>query len=217
MTRRVIVAACALMASGAGYFGMVSGLNGLAAQQPSGVEIPAPNSWVAFTADITGTSVPGTAGVSGKYYRSSDGSQRTDTYKPGEPGRRIIDIKNVAQEKYYAWDTRQWTVQPMQLGPNGYRPTRARTERLTRESEPWEGLEVYRFLLDGGSQVLMAPALNFFRVVEIKPSGRRIQYSNIVLTEPDPTLFEPPAGAQVTELSGPGGIIVKPNPRRPRR
>lgn len=75
-----------------------------------------------------------------------------------------------------------------------------------------DGIDVYLYLdLDSGGNVhLQAPALNMLDLVNQSVTGRREEVYNIVLREPDPSLFRPPLDAAVEPLSGTRGIRLVP-------
>jgi hypothetical protein len=66
-----------------------------------------------------------------------------------------------------------------------------------------EGLEAWVNSTQGGSLLLLAPDLNFYPIVSTNISGSRRVLSNIRIKELPASLFEPPAGANVTFVNKP--------------
>ncbi|HWP99059.1 MAG TPA: hypothetical protein VNK92_01190 [Vicinamibacterales bacterium] len=169
--------------------------------------IPQPPDWVAFEAEVEYLTVPGKPAIPGRLYRARDGSRRVET---GDPV-TVVSIHNIPRVTYFVYSAREgWTARPMILPPEGWRPRqyRADSRSLSKEREPYLGFEVYRLVSADGTIELRAPALNFEPLVrQSARDGTRIVLKNIRLVEPDPSLFEPPAGASVRYLSEPGGIV----------
>lgn len=174
-------------------------------------EIPSPDYWVAFAAELL-REIPGrTDGVAGKYYRASDGSSREETWPRDNPSRTIIEIRNISTSSYYLkLPSGQWEKHPMHLPGRGWNPTKMRigTHGLASAPVVMDTVSVYRLV---GSDVITfrAPALNFFPVVTVNPAtGTRQRYFNFEQGEPDPMLFFPPPEAEVVESSEPMGIVT---------
>jgi hypothetical protein len=181
-----------------------------AAQQTSapGADVPAPAHWVAFTASAE--RVSSTSKLRGEFYRTSDGSTRSQ-WRRSDNALRSVNILNVAQGTYYEFGRNgEWCSHPMRLGPNGYHPPKMRTTNanLTPLNETVEGFAVYR--LSGPSPVIetVAPELNFFPIVLTNAlGGSQQRYFDIKIGEPAAELFLPPAAASVTAHINLMGIV----------
>jgi hypothetical protein len=111
---------------------------------------------------------------------------------------------------------------PNGLPSNGWKPLRVRANSsglspyqyklALRRGEDGSlasttGFSTYQFVNDSGNQWLLVPELNLFPVVkQWVQTGRREAVSNIVIREPDPLLFLPPADATIDHKTTPRGI-----------
>jgi len=184
------------------------------------VELPQPQGWVPFSADVQ-VSQPGQPLVVGHFYRSSDGSTRLET-GPGDE-RVVVSIRNIKRVTFFVKNPKgEWISRPMKMRPGVYMPGRMKATtaglfnypfRLAlREGESGSlradsGMKAYQYINPSGNVSLLAPELNFFAVLQVTLDGRSEQYSQIKMGEPDASLFEPPPGVQVTARSEPGGIV----------
>lgn len=159
-----------------------------------------PDSWVPFSADFR-VFGPGVGPSTGRFYRSSDGSTRSETRALAD---LAIGIVNVAARRFYSYSRGSgWVSQPLELSPEGMRPrTLPESPFLERVPEPWEGLEVWRLQDASGAVRLIAPALNAFTVRREGGMGPSFEFTNIAIGEPD-VAFVPPASATVRESDEP--------------
>lgn len=167
--------------------------------------IPQPQGWVAFVSDLR-IVTPGQPEASGRFYRRSDGSTRSDIARPNGV---TVMINNVATQLHYkSVSAGEWQSQPMVLPPTGYVPTLARADnpQLVLQPELMEGLEVYK--ASSGKDVSYRTAeLNMFAIRIERSNGGLIQHRNIKLIEPDGALFTPPKGDSTKHVDKPGGIV----------
>ena len=166
--------------------------------------------WLPFRADLS-ILKPGGEMVDGKFFRSSDGSERMETWAHGDPSRKVIFIKNVLQETWYKYSpVTLWESGPMQLR-SGYRPPRVALENAPRSQMTFGGRPLHEVRTTGGDNIAFAdPALNMFVVVRQNlSSGYRETYSNIQQEEIQSDLFVPPPGADVIETTKVGGIVAQ--------
>jgi hypothetical protein len=189
-------------------------------------EIPQPQQWVPFSAELVIT-FPGRPSHSGRVFRASDGSVRLESGPARDNTVRVISIQNVTRGVFYLNGPRgenRWTESPLQTPTRGWRPLRrlSGTEGLTRypykvalgagmdgSLQASDGFDAYQYIGPSrASMALQLPALNFYDVVRQSfVSGRREVLSNIVIGEPDGTLFEPPPGAPLVRAEAPAGIV----------
>lgn len=168
--------------------------------------ISAPSDWVAFQSTYE-NSTPGDARkVVGRMFRASNGSTRRET-GPSLDDIRVISIQNVAEEKAYVLMNGTWYSHPMRLPPQGFRPQTWREDKAKKSELTADSLDLYVYTDVRGSSYLMAPALNFFRVVSQRIDGSRQVHANIRLGEPEAAYFSPPQGAAVTACPEPAGIV----------
>ncbi len=163
-------------------------------------EIPQPSGWVAFAADFT-TTEPGRPDLLGHYYRGADGSFRVEQ-QTNDRAMRYVAISNVSAATAYLFHSprgQTWVKRPMLLPPTGFKPLRRRNtmRRLTVHMERVHGFDTYRYVDPTGSVQLQVPALNFFSLLTVKPSGKREVYDNVKIGDQPLELFQPPAGAQI--------------------
>jgi hypothetical protein len=182
---------------------------------PTIQDVPSPDSWVGFDADET-TTMPGhPETVYGRFNQGADGSTRHETGpRLGEP--RIIDIKNITLSRLFVFanvgEGSKWYSYPMILPPNGVKPQKmrqadAKPVTLPLPNNPFQLLTVTS---NRGDVQFVAPALNFFPILEQQASGHRRERTNVVVRAQDPSLFEPPTGAAVVECPQPAGIVSRP-------
>jgi hypothetical protein len=184
--------------------------------QPTPEVIEGPTEWVAFQAMVR-VSHPGAPVIQGRYFRSASGSERLET-GPSLSDVRVVSISNVAQGVAYHGRPRlnQWTRVPGAPVPGARPPLAYRTSKWTlhpyrlalRKGQDGtlnahEGFTAYSVRHESGGTSMKVPDLNFFDAVRQRPDGRYEIYSEIERTEPDAQLFEPPAGAIVTESEVP--------------
>jgi hypothetical protein len=162
-----------------------------------GPEIPQPDGWVPFEADVEIT-LPGAKLVLGKFHRASDGSSRQEAWGD-DPSERTIDIVNSERGELYRFSKRRgWRSKPTQAPPVRLR------YRIGRYTSPYadrvEGYVVYLQTGPSGDAFLVAPDLNFMPLVTQDVStGKRIVYKNIKKGEPARALFLPPPGVEVAK------------------
>jgi hypothetical protein len=170
-----------------------------------------PKAWIPFSADMAVTFQDGSL-QRGRYYRSSDGSQRWNIRELKTAGRDQAEILNEAANAYYASvGQNRWTRHPLrihQTRPIGLLDT---TKGLT--SYPYRldlqiggtgslsassGFSAYLVTMSTGNVRLMVPELNLFPVVQ-QVLGHYVKvYSNIVTGDISSDVFDPPVGAEVT-------------------
>lgn len=171
-----------------------------------------PSEWVAFQATVR-ISHPGSPVVHGRFYRSSNGSDRLET-GPAPGDIRVVSITNVPQRLRYIGHPgrNEWTRFAVNFPNDGKPPVAYLTAAWSRHPyrlallkgqsgalDATEGLNAFSVKLNSGSLVFKVPELNFFEVVNQRPDGRHQIYFDIEFVEPDWTLFEPPPGAVVNE------------------
>jgi hypothetical protein len=192
---------------------------GLARQQPGQAAIPLeqPSTWVPFTADVLHLE-DGRRSV-GRFYRSSDGSARTDLLDDyGDRRIRQTEISNFRLRVFYrnlgrevwltgplpysdrAFKPRPWSSRAVGLFPYPFRLALLKDQDGSLQAS--EGLEAWIFSNEYGATRLMVPALNFFPVFHSRVTGLRRVYSNIeFVSDVDASIFEPPAGAPLEHVS----------------
>ncbi|MEW5982688.1 MAG: hypothetical protein AB1806_09995 [Acidobacteriota bacterium] len=175
-----------------------------------------PLQWVSFSADVRTVVADGSETV-GRFYRAADGSTRFEATHGDET--QII-INNFSQGTHYRLFRSPavggtWTRQPLALPPGGVRPPMPKNEERPPDALPEQvsGHWVVRKVERNGAIRLIAPSLNGFALVEDVPGSRRTEYTQVEIGDPDPRLFEPPAGEPVKVLSTPGGIRFTPRQR----
>jgi hypothetical protein len=172
--------------------------------------IPTPDTWVPFTAKLTMRTTSGET-VFGRVYRASDGSSRSDT-GPSPDHMTVIAIKNVPRSTFYMWSRGEWTEQPLQLPPGGWKPQSFPARAVTPLVEKVEGFDVVRGDTEN-STTLFAPQLNLYPIVTIIkecPSALpecSNRLSEIRIEEPPAELFVPPTDVSVRSVDQPGGIV----------
>jgi hypothetical protein len=172
--------------------------------------IPIPDKWVPFSAKLTTRTTSGKT-YAGRFYRSTDGSTRSET-GPSPDQITVIAIKNIPQALFYLWQRGQWTQQPMQLPPSGWNPQSFPVRAVTPVAEKVEGFDVVQGD-SANSTTLFAPQLNLFPIVLINkecpasPPECGERYSDIHIGEQPAELFLPPTDVALRVLEEPGGII----------
>jgi hypothetical protein len=175
--------------------------------------IDAPTAWVAFTADYV-KGYPGKDEVLGRFFRTSNGSDRLESGPPDDPS-RVVFIHNIARGVYYtkriAADGHVfWISGPMALPPDGWKPMQMTEEKGVRVQlhATIEG----RTVIQTGTRgivSLLAPSLNYHPMVRRDiATGYHELFRNVKLEEPAEALFEPPPGAEVRQTDKVGGIEV---------
>jgi hypothetical protein len=201
---------------------VASGMNAtLAKETPSqhasdAAEISQPDGWVPFEADLQQTDQTGKVTLTGKFYRSADGSERLES---GDGVHTVISIKNIPLETMFVYGANldnpqpdsgwMWRSYRMELPPKGWHPLRYRENAyVTRSPQKLEGMQLYELSNpDKGNRFLMAPDLNFFRVVEDFPSADiKRSYTNIKKGDQPAHLFMPPPGVEVQPRNKVAGI-----------
>jgi hypothetical protein len=196
------------------------------------LDLPGPSQWIPFTAVVTITVSGDDLRVVGRFFRASDGSTRIETKPAEHEGDPLVSINNVSEATSYRGRGNKWTAAPMDIAPGEWRPRKFRAGapflsvyryklRLGRGEgdvpidgalTASSGLDAYQMLNGSGTVMLLVPSLNFFPVVRQTLAGRREVYSEISQTEPDPSLFKPPLGVIVTQLSESRGIVRMERP-----
>ena len=202
--------------------GLVAGMNATLAkgsQRPDvadAAEIRQPSGWVPFEADFQQTDQAGKVTLTGKYYRAADGSER---FENGDGVHTIITIKNIPLETMFVYGANpvnpqqdsgwMWRSYRMELPKRGWQPLRYRVNTyVTKSDQRLEGMDLYELSVPSqGNRFLMAPELNFFRVVEDFPSAdiKRF-YRNVKKGSPLGQLFLPPPGVDVQPRNKVAGI-----------
>jgi len=190
-----------------------------ASAYPSTDLLPQPAGWVPFSADAE-LIQPGGQKYHGRFLRASDGSTRF-TLTPDRSAVPHITIRNVTQVRYYIGANGQWITGPMDLPPGGYKPHKYRasmkglspyadklalTKGGDRSLRAAKGLDAFRYVTRTGTVWLLAPALNYYPVLKVFLDGRRLEFSEIEIGEPDRSQFVPPAGAVLTLSDSVAGI-----------
>lgn len=187
------------------------------ASQRQYVEQPA--AWVPFSADIRRVNAMTGAVSVGKFYRSSEGSTRSDT-GPSLDRIDTIGIKNIRLVAFYLWsDKTGWRQQPMTIPPDGWAPGKiVFNEHMTRVPERIDGLELIKHDAPPYT-VFRAPQLNMFELVKLlpcqfeSPTPCGTWFANVQIGEQPPELFEVPASQPVVQNPQPGGIVLRKAPR----
>lgn len=183
-----------------------------------------PGQWVPFSAKTTRVFNPGNV-FTGTFYRSSDGSTRSETgLQTGEID--TIFIKNMAEKLSYFWQPRSgWESHPMELPWGKYihpRPDGAFSDRLIVEQI--DGMDLIAMPAQGPSGLVtyLAPQLNYFEAKILhacanpEATGCGFWMSDISIGEQPPELFRPPDGVQLVRRSEPGGIVRGSKALRPK-
>ena len=137
-----------------------------------------------------------------------------------EDDRAVRNIKNILQNTYYhyTWADGQWYSHPMKLPPDGFTPGRRLQSHYVALPEQIQGFDVYRRITSSGMVEYAAPALNFLVLVSQHTTGSapRLEFTNIVLGEPERTVFTPPPGALIEASPEVSGIVhLLPGDPRP--
>src|SRR3954470_635508 len=174
-----------------------------------------PGPWVAFEANFVRTE-PGQRKVVGWFHRAGDGSTREESNIDG-PAKPVVLIMNVARRLQYRLENGTWHSFPIYLSPNGWRPEQ--TDHDPRKYQPArsiEKIEVFRFVNPAGLVLFVAPSLNDFPLKTERPNGGREEFSNVIVREQPPGLFEPPPDANIVVHSdGASGAIWYPAGENP--
>ena len=181
-----------------------------------------PANWIPFSADLVRVHASSGRTYVGRFYRSADGSTRSETGRPGLPV-DTIGIKNISERKLYLWSRGldRWTAQPMLLPSEEWRPTpRRKKSGIDIGLEPIAGFQVMRSR-KGVRDIFEAPYLNLFPLVVIEPCTGSvgpacgIWHTNVVVGEQPSQYFRTPEGAYIEELDEPGGIISREPSSKP--
>lgn len=204
-------------------FGALYVSDRLSAQQSTPAKareyVEQPETWTPFSADLRRVNAMNGAVHVGRFYRSSDGSTRSET-GPSLEQINSIGIKNIGDVAFYSWNDKfGWMQQPMTLPPEGWQPGRiVFNERMTRVQERLGDLELIRHD-QSPYTVYRAPMLNMFDVIKLLPcqfestSACGTWLSNIRIGEQSSELFAPPSSASIQQNPEPGGI--RPHEARP--
>jgi hypothetical protein len=169
--------------------------------------VEAPSAWVPFAANVTITK-PGSSPVVGRYYRSSNGSNRLQT-GPSESDVRVIHISNNVEglgylynrDGWISWKLERVPLQPTHFFRNhewsDYPFKLALKNGESGSLTSTEGFKAHLVVGQGISK-LRVPELNLFAVVRQRIDGRHESYTKVEMAEPDDALFSPPVGAHVT-------------------
>ncbi|MGE0123564.1 MAG: hypothetical protein AB7U25_11550 [Vicinamibacterales bacterium] len=179
-----------------------------------------PSEWVPFSAHIRRVNAADGFVSVGRFYRSSNGSTRSDT-GPSLDQIDTIGIKNIDRVAFYLWSIKLgWSQQPMSLPPDGWTPGLiVFNDAMTRVPERVEGFELIRHDAPPFT-VFRAPQLNMFDVMRLIPCQFNTAlmcgtwFSNFVVGEQPAELFAPPEGQPIAYNPQPGGIVPH-QPRRP--
>jgi hypothetical protein len=180
----------------------------IAQMAPGGIQqsmrVPSPPAFVAFTAELRITH-PTRPAALGRYVQDEHGCTRRETVNTD--GSLIVTINNFEAARTYSLMRGSWTSQEIRLIPG--LPRRPRTMRVDRPATPVEGFDTYLSSVTVKSsrgdyirEATVAPALNFFEVVQTLPNGDTISAQNIRLGAPDHAEFLPPPGAAIGERPG---------------
>ena len=177
-----------------------------------GQRIPAPTTFVAFSADLK-IARANRPEAFGRHLQDEHGCMRRETVFPD--GSPMIAITNYETKKMYRLGRSGWTVQPMRIteGPSALPGHRPRTMSVIKKVDPIEGFEVWTSSIkvvsptgDSVREMLVIPALNFFEPV-LKLGSETITAHNIRVGPIDHAEFLPPATVSPTELQEPGGFL----------
>ncbi len=181
--------------------------------------IEGPASWQPFAADIV-KRTPGHAEheVFGKFFRSADGSTRTEWFGPkGTPmaGYRLVTIHNYTQlKKYVQGADGAWSSLAMKPGTTLklHREMTAHPGRLFAETSA-EGMVAYRMETGPHNFAVRVPELNFFKIA-VETPGLTMRYFNVKRGEQDRALFEPDAQATIRRATD-DRDLARPSPGPP--
>jgi hypothetical protein len=162
--------------------------------------VPAPATWQPFDARID-QSTPGFPDMVGTFYRSSDGSERYDQAL-ADGTKHLVTVMSVATGWQYACNISSNMCMRMQAeSPRRIGLRRVTMPGLVSTDQQIEGFALYEYTDLNGRKSLQAPSLNFAELVIDDPAtGTHRTLSHIALREPDPSLFQPPAGAQIQDM-----------------
>jgi hypothetical protein len=189
--------------------------------------IEQPSGWVAFSADFEHREKTGRV-INGRYYRGSDGSYRREGI--GADGRTKVSIVNLTRRIYYrggADPDSVWQSGPYEAPEVRFKPQVWFKEMVGLSQYPYklallkgqdgsltalEGLDAWIYTNYAGTMRLVVPALNFHAVVNSPVQGMREVYSNIVIGNVDPALFEAPPNRRVQWTGRPFDQAEQPRP-----
>jgi hypothetical protein len=166
--------------------------------------------WVAFEATFVRVE-PGERKVVGFFHRASDGSTREESNPDGSL-KPVVLIMNFSRRLQYRYHDGEWHSFPIFPPPGGWRPEKiAHDPRIYRPAPAIEKIDVLRFVNPQGLIQFLAPALNDFPLKTQRPNGGYELFSNLVLGDQSPGLFEPPPGDPVrAHIDGAGAIYYSP-------
>jgi len=184
--------------------------------------IPAPSGWIAFSGDVKVTHAGEDRAVLGRFYQSSDGSTRLETWPENHQFVGIVDIQNIAQATSYIGSGKKWNAAPMdierpwvpmvrrvnELGLNKYPKKLDVGEGGTGSVQSDKGFEGYVRTDLRGTNTLLVPALNWYPVVRQNVAGRRETLTNIRIGPQPAELFLPPPDAKISKLDKSRGHVT---------
>jgi hypothetical protein len=178
--------------------------------------VDGPATWVAFQASYR--AVSGGVETRGTIARASNGSERHDVYGMNDATPRAITIINIPLQTMYSLISttageQHFQMRTIILPRAGYTPKR----RLSLESKTvakktpvqfgqWSAFETISDAKgDPQARLFIAPDLNFFPVRIVQGDWQR-ELSDVVLGEPDPSLFLLPPGAKISRTGPPARL-----------
>jgi hypothetical protein len=175
-----------------------------------GQRIPAPTTFVAFSADLKITN-PKRPVAFGRYLQDEHGCTRRETVFPD--GSPMIVITNHRTLQSYRLGRSGWIVQPMRI-VEGLPSHRPRSMPVLKKVSPIEGFEVWTSSIrvtnsptgETSREMLVIPALNFFEPVQQLGSDT-ITAENFRVGPVDHAEFLPPATVSPTPVQEPGGFL----------
>lgn len=169
-----------------------------------GVRVPAPTTWVAFSAELKITH-PSRPLAFGRQLQDEHGCLRRETVNPD--GSLMVTIHNYENATSYSLMRGSWTSSAIRLFPD--LPRRPPASRVVKFVRKIEGFDAYLSVVNVTSprgnytqERLVIPALNFFVAEQTHPNGDTITAQNIRLATPDHAEFLPPPGAAIGEQAG---------------
>jgi hypothetical protein len=184
-------------------------LQGPPPPQP-GQRIPAPTTFVAFSADLKITN-PKRREAFGRFLQDEHGCTRRETVFPD--GSPMIVITNYQTLQSYRLGRSGWIVQPMRI-VEGLPPHRPRSMPVLKKVSPIEGFDVWTSSIrvtnsptgETSRDMLVIPALNFFEPVQQLGSDT-ITAEKIRVGPVDHAEFLPPPTVSPTPVQEPGGYL----------
>lgn len=185
--------------------------------------LPQPSEWVPVSYDVEFELNGEKAGSRYSMYRNREGSTRNIAMSQGI---ETNQVDNVLLGKHFRWTTGgPGFVHPLRQRPNNNKPfltMRKSRVRAVPPSDPrvshLRGLSVeltfWEFVGSGGARIVYAPELNLLDVYVDMGAGKVKKVTNVVVGEPDASLFQPPSEVSFsTEANarGSGAIIAPPS------